>query len=261
MRPKIALLILALPCLLQVLAADPVLWPVEATASFTGGIYGTWDFGFTTGPADLQLTQITIDLSPVDLIFDTAPGGHGSLASLAIGGYQGTAGLPVILPGTGLDGGQLLTFQFDNFTVGQTFHFTGDVDNQDPTLTLLKDCSGLRPAAKLVCNLQNAGITAQNDALLLAASIVTAREFSGALVTLEFGGPGFYTADFTGAFSPDGGLRIFGSSGSIGGDVQATPEPATCIPLAAGLLMLVCLWRRRRENQPLLREPVRLDTK
>lgn len=250
MKLRWALLVLTLSCLVQVLTAAPVLWPVEASASFTGGVYGTWDFGFTAGPATLQLLRITIDLSPTNVRFDTASGGFGSLTSRDIGGYQGTdaiTGLSGILPGTGvtLDGGQLLTFQFDNFTVGESFHFTGDVDNPDPTLDPLRDCSALRLLARAACVLQNVGITAQNDGRLAVASLVTSQQFSGALVTYEFGGPGFYTSDFTGTFEPAGGIRIFGSAGSIGSQVQAVPEPATFVSFAAAILLLGYFRRRR----------------
>lgn len=252
MRSRTALLVLLLPLFVQVLTAGPVLWPIEGSASFIGGIYGTWDFTFTSGPADLHLQQITIDLGPTNVRFDTAPGGFGSLTSLAIGNYLGTdasTGLAEILPGPGavLDGGQLLTFRFDDFTVGRTFHFTGDVDNPDPTLIPLNDCSGLRPLARAICNLQNVGITAQNDARRAAASLVTAQQFDGARVTYSFGGPGFYASEFTGDFGPAGGLRIFGSASSFANNVQAIPEPATFVSLAIGMLLLGRL-RRRRER-------------
>lgn len=244
MRSRSAVLILVLPLFVRVLAAEPV----TTLATFTGGIFGTWDFTFTSGPADLQLLQITIDLSPTDLRFDTAPGGvFGSLTSLDIGDYQGTdvsTGLYGILPGTGadLDNGQLLTFQFDDFTAGETFHFTGDVDNPNPTLTSLNTCSG-RPLAVALCNVRNALITAQNDARLLAAALVTSEEFAGAQVTYTFGGPGFYTSEFPpGEFESAGGVRDVSSSED---DVQATPEPATFVSLAAGVLLLGCLRRRR----------------
>lgn len=241
MNLKIAFLMLIPPLFVQALAADSL--PVEASATFGGGIYGTWNFAFTSGPTDLDLEQITIDLSPTDVRFDTASGGFGSLAYLDVGDYQGTnvtTGLYQILPGTGatLDGGSLLTFDFNDFTAGDTFHFTADVDNPDPTLTPLKNCSGLGSIAKAVCLAQNAAITAKDDASLAAAELVTAQQFSGATVTYTFGGPGFYTSEFTGAFSPDGGLQIFGSTSSVLDSVQAVPEPASCVSLAAGLLLL-----------------------
>lgn len=210
MRLRDVSLILMLFVFAPVLAAGPISYPVEASASFTGGIYGTWDFAFTSGPAGLYLQQIAIDLSPTGLRFDTVPGGFGSLTSLDIDNYLGTdvdTGLSLILPGTGgvLDGGQLLVFQFDGFTMGETFHFTGDVDNPDPTLTALRDCSGLRPLARAACILQNMLTTAQNDARLAAAALVTGQEFGGVLVTYTFGGPGFYASQFTTAFEPSRG--------------------------------------------------------
>jgi hypothetical protein len=223
---------------------------VEGSASFTGGIFGTWDFAFTSGPAGLYLQQIDIDLSPAGLSFDTVPGGFGSLTSLDIDNYLGTdvdTGLSLILPGTGavLDGGQSLVFQFDGFTVGKAFHFTGDVDNPDPALLPLTNCSGLPLLARALCLVQNALKTVQNDARLAAAALVTGQEFDGVRVTYTFGGPGFYTSQFTTAFEPAGGLRVLGAVDGLEGEVEATPEPATFVSLGAGMLLLGGLLRRR----------------
>jgi hypothetical protein len=250
MRSRGVLLILVLSVLAPVLATGGTLYTVDGSASFTGGIYGTWDFAFTSGPAGLYLQQIDIDLSPTGLKFDTVPGGFGSLTSLDIDNYLGTdvgTGLYQILPGTGavLDGGQSLTFQFDDFTVGENFHFTGDVDNPDPTLLPLTDCSSLHGLARVACIIQNAVKTAQNDARLTAAALVTGQEFGGTLVTYTFGGPGFYTSQFTAAFEPDGGLRVLGAANAVEGEVEATPEPATFVSLGAGMLLLGGLLRRR----------------
>ncbi|MGD0014733.1 MAG: PEP-CTERM sorting domain-containing protein [Bryobacteraceae bacterium] len=244
------LLILVLSVFAPVLAMGGTLYPVVGSASFTGGIYGTWDFAFTSGPVGVYLQQIDIDLSPTGLKFDTVPGGFGSLTSLDIDNYLGTdvgTGLYQIVPGTGavLDGGQLLTFRFNDFTAGETFHFTGDVDNPDPTLTALRNCSGLGLLARLVCAAQNLATTAQNDARLLAAALVTGEEFGGTLVTFTFGGPGFSTGQFTGAFEPDGGLRVLSDVNGVEGEVEAIPEPATFVSLGAGMLLLGGLLRRR----------------
>ena len=234
MRLRIVLLTLVLPLFVQTLAAGPI---IEASANFSGGVNGRWDFAFTSGPAGLYLERITIDLSPTSVRFDTAPGGFGSLTSLDVGAYQGTdtnTGLYQILPGTGaaLDGGALVTFLFNDFTVGEAFHFTADVDNPDPVLAT---CTGSL-GARLAC-------AANNAALRTAASIVTPAQFNGALVTYTFGGPGFYTGEFTTAFAPDGGLRIFGSATGL--QDELTPEPATYVSLAAGLLLVGFRLRRR----------------
>ena len=245
---KPALFVLILPLLVPALVAGPV-FPVEASATFGGGIFGTWDFTFT-GPAGLYLQQIAIDLGPANLGFDTVPGGFGSLASLDVGGYQGTdatTGLNQIVPGTGLtrDGGQSLIFQFNDFTAGETFHFTADVDNPNPTLAALRNCNGLGFIARGICLLQNAATTVANDALLAGASVVTAPEFAGSRVTYTFGGPRYYTSEITAAFSPDGGIRVFGSSAGVLDEVEGVPEPATALLLAAGLLFVGLRLRRR----------------
>ncbi len=249
-RFRSILLMLTLPLLAQVLVAGPILSPVQVSASFTGGALGTWDFTFTSGPANLQLEQITIDLSPTDVKFDTAPGGFGSLTSEDIGGYAGTdvtTGLDNILPGTGaaLDGGQLLTFQFNNFTPGDTFNFNADVDHPNPTLIPLPDCSSLSGLAKVACLATRAADTAINNGRLTAAQTVTGQQFNGVLVTYTFGSPSFHTANFTTSYTPDGGLHIFGAQSNLTGDVEAMPEPATFLSFAAGLILLGL--RRRRQ--------------
>jgi hypothetical protein len=241
---------MALPLLAQALLAGPV-FPVETSASFTGGIYGTWDFTFDSGPAGLYLQQIVIDLSPANLGFDTVPGGFGSLTSLDVGGYSGTdvtTGLSGILPGTGaaLDGGQILIFQFTDFTAGETFHFTADVDSPNPTLLPIRDCSGLGPIARAICLAQNAANTVINDARLAAASVVTAQQFAGTRVTYTLGGPGYVTTEITSVFEPAGGLRVFGSTSGTFDEVMATPEPATPALLGAGALLLGIRRLRRR---------------
>lgn len=220
MKLKIALLTLTLALFVQALAAGTITtFPVDAT--FTGGIYGTWDFGFANAPVGLQLRQIEINLNPdpstpAKVRFDTVPGGFGSLTSLAVGGYQYPYGDTGLVSAAGAtDGGTLLTFQFNNFTTGKAFHFTADVD---------RDCSSLTGLARGLCQ--------------LTAAFVTAQQFSGSQVTYTFGGPGFYTSQFTGTFSPDGTAPVFGSAAQLNASVESVPEPATCIPLAAGLLLI-----------------------
>lgn len=241
--PKAALWAIALPLLAQTLLAGPVVFPVEISASFTGGVYGTWDFTFDSGPAGLYLQQIVIDLGPANLGFDTVPGGFGSLTSRDVGGYNGTdvtTGLSSILPGTGsaLDGGQILIFQFTDFTPGETFHFTADVDNPNPTLLPIRNCSGLGPIARALCLAQNAANTVINDARLAAASVVTAQQFAGTQVTYTLGGPSYYTTQITTAFEPAGGLRVFGSTSGAFDEVVENPEPTTPALLAAAVLLL-----------------------
>jgi hypothetical protein len=244
------------PVFVQTLTATTMTsFPVDASATFSGGTYGTWNFDFTSGPAGLYLQQITIDLSATDVRFNTAPVGFASSTWLNVGDYQGTnvtTGLYGILPGTGavLDGGSLLTFDFNDFTAGDTFHFTAGLDNPEPTLTPLHNCTGLGPIARAACLASNAVITAENNARLAAALIVNAREFSGATVTYTFGGPGFYTSETTGAFSPDGGLRILGAASGVVAEVQAIPEPATCGTVAGGLVLAgVGLMRKRKAGR------------
>jgi hypothetical protein len=231
MKSKLFFLALVLVLSLPSLPAAEV-FPVQASATFTGGIYGTWDITFESGPVGLFLQQITIDLSPTGTLFDTAPGGFGYSEYRDVGGYNGTdvaTGMYQILPGTGiaLDGGQVLTFLFDDFTVGETFHFTADVDN-NPTL---RSCTGLGPILRALCQ-------AANDVAITAAPFVTANQFQGAQVTYTFGSPTFFTKDFTEPFSPDGGLRVFGSTNGVFDEIEAVPEPGTFLSLGAGLVLL-----------------------
>jgi hypothetical protein len=230
------------------LAAAPI--DISGTATFRGGIYGAWDYEFTSGPTDLYLQRITIDLSPTNLKFDTAPGGFGSLGFQDIGGFEGTdasTGLSGIAPGTGaaLDGGSLLTFTFSNFTAGKTFHHTGDVDHPDPTLEF-DPCASKTGWRQALCYATNPGPLARNTAALAAASVVTPAQFEGALVTFTFGGEGYYTTEFETNFSPAGGLQFLRSVDPFAAQVEQTPEPATFAMLGTGLLLIGVIARRRR---------------
>src|ERR1035437_8812564 len=67
----------------------------------------SWSFTYTSGAPYLFLQSITLDLSPTDLTFDTAPRGY--LAYQDIGGFGGTDGTtglsPTYLSGAALNGG------------------------------------------------------------------------------------------------------------------------------------------------------------
>ena len=109
---------------------------VIGSASYLGGLNGSWSFQYTTDAPGLSLQSIVLDLSPTDLRFDTAAGGFGSLSYKDVGGFGGTdaaTGLSGIsATGAALDGGTILTFSFTNFTSGSIFQFSSDVDHPDP---------------------------------------------------------------------------------------------------------------------------------
>jgi hypothetical protein len=229
MKRNCILASLALALCTQSLPADVISYPIAGSATFGTGIFGTFDFTFSSGPTGLYLEQLAIQL-PSTVRFDTAPGGFGAFpfVSLDIGGFQGTdvsTGLYEISPGTGaiLDGGRMIAFSFLDFTAGKSFHFTGDVD---------VDCSGKTGFALLACN--------------ATASVVTAQQFSGATATFTFGGPGFDPVQVTSPFEPQGGLRFFSSVNEFEAEVVPNPEPATFVFIGTGLLLGSVLHRRRR---------------
>jgi hypothetical protein len=218
-------------------------------------------FNTLTGDPGIFLQQITIDLSPTDVRFDTAAGGFGSLGYQDVGGFVGTdatTGLSSISAnGAALDGGSLLTFTFANFALNDTFTFSADVDHPNPTLQPLANCNGLKPGPKLLCNLSNDGITASNDALLVAADTVLSAQLSTAQVTFQFGGPGYETTSVTdplqaatlrsiidGLQNGDGGSS-FASTTAPTTDVVA-PEPFTVAAPLIGLAFFGLVWRRQR---------------
>jgi hypothetical protein len=227
--------------------------PVSATASFTGGLIGNWSFQYVSGASDLFLQSITIDLTPTNLSFDTAPGGFGSLTSQDIccfGGTDTTTGLTgESASGAALDGGQLLTFYFSNFLPTDTFQFTLDVDHPNPTLTPLRNCTGLTGLALIGCNAANLGINTANNAALLTAQTVLTNAMSNALVTFQFGGTGYETGSFTETFGTVNLRDLIngqtGSSNTVNGNVQL-PEPGTVALIGAGLVLLGA-WRRKRK--------------
>jgi hypothetical protein len=146
---------------------------ITGSASFLGGLNGTWSFQYTSDAVGLSLQSIVLDLGPTDLRFDTAAGGFGSGSYKDVGGFAGTdttTGLSGIsATGLGLDGGTVLTFSFNNFSSGSLFRFSSDVDHPDPLLLSLLNCAGKTGAAFLLCNATNIARTATNDARLLPA--------------------------------------------------------------------------------------------
>jgi MYXO-CTERM domain-containing protein len=233
-------------------------FPVAATASFTG-INNTWNFSYTSGDPGIFLQQITIDLSPTDVRFDSAPGGFGSLGSQDVGNFGGTdttTGLTTIsATGAALDGGSLLTFTLANLTAGDNFTFSVDVDHPNPTLQNLANCGILSGLAKVGCLASNAVKTGANNLALLGADTVLSAQLANAEVTFQFGGPGFITDSVTGPLQAPtisqivNGLRNGDGGGSFSSNTGITdqvnlPEPGTWAMGAAGLA-LFCLRRRK----------------
>lgn len=215
---------------------------VSVSASFTGGTGGSWSFDYVSGAADLYLQQLTIDLGPTNLGFDTAAGGFGALSYTDVGNFAGsdvTTGLGVISPGTGaaLDGGTLLTLNFSDFTPGDIFQFDADVDH------FPRDCTGLHLLALAACNAANTAVARQ---------FVGPNGVNGAVITYVFGGAGYDTTSFTGEFGRVT-LRdivqnlVNGNNppNTTGSSTDIAPEPATWTGLAGGLFLIAGLLRRR----------------
>jgi MYXO-CTERM domain-containing protein len=230
---------------------------IAGSASFLGGLNGTWSFQFTSDMAGLSLQSIVLDLSPTDLRFDSAAGGFGSGTFKDVGGFAGTdttTGLSGIsATGASLDGGTILTFDFTDFQSGSFFRFSSDVDHPDPALLIIQDCSGKSGLALVACNAANLARTATNDARLLAAQTVGPNQMAGARVTFNFGGEGYDTQTISGTFDP----RSPGDGLISSADVS-TPEPASVATFGAGLGILLALAaRRRRDNHsPIVMVPI-----
>ena len=231
---------------------------VSGAAAFTG-FNNTWSFSYTTGSSNVNLQQITIDLSPTNIRFDTAAGGFGSLGFQDVGNYNGTdltTGLSSASPtGTGLDGGSILTFVFADFAVGNTFTFSADVDHPNPTLLTLNTCTGTA-LQRAVCNAANTAKTVTNDGLLLGADTVLSPQLANALVTFQFGGTGYETVSVTApleaATLPDiingllnGNLNAVASTTNPSEQISA-PEPATTGAPLLALGFFAAFARRRR---------------
>jgi hypothetical protein len=210
------------------------------SSSLFVGLLDTWNFAYVSGAPGVDLQQITIDLSPTNVRFNTAPGGFGANEGFQdVGNFFGTNATTGLLPtyshGAALDGGSLLTFTFTNFTAGDNFTFSADVDHPDPTLVSTSTCNGLPPISKAIC----VGIVAaENAAEIASAETVLNAELAHADVTFQFGGPGYLTSTMT---EP---LNV-----AEDGIVQpvSTPEPATLAMGLAGVALLAGFrWKSRR---------------
>jgi hypothetical protein len=232
---------------------------VTSSASFAGGLLGTWSISYASGAPDLFLQKVTIDLGPANLAFDTYAGGtFGSLTAQDIGGTSFTgSGTPSVsgisATGQALDGGSVVTFSFLDFTPGNVFHFSADVDRPNPTLLPLLTCGRW----DVVCALTNLDRTATNDANLLQAQLAFSNQMAGATVTFQFGGLNYNTAGVQATFpvvtlldvilglAQGQGLVAFNANAGTSADVT-TPEPSSLVTFGAGMGLLLALARRRR---------------
>jgi len=240
---KFLLLALAALELASPMMATEITIPVTGTAAFVTGI-DTWSFTYTTGAPGVYLQSITVDLSPTDVLFNTAPGGFGAYTGTyedvtPLLGSGTTTGLSSVTPsGAALDGGNKVTFAFNDFTVGDTFTFSAGVAGPAPNLLLLQDCSSLTGIAKVACLAANALKTTENAAAILAAETVLPSQVANADITFNFGGPDIVPGTVTDPLST---AFLSGASTSV----QA-PEPATMAMMgAAGLALLLSRLRKR----------------
>jgi hypothetical protein len=186
-------------------------------SSETVGAFGSWSIEFSSSNPGTLLQQVTIDLSPTGLYFDSAFGPPGYLLWQDFQPTNGSAvstGLGAVNPGTGgvLDGGTWLELNFSSFTPASgPFTFLLDVDG----VANYAGCAG--GLAGIPCRL------GRN----LDASLVTSGEIAGALVTLDFYVPG------------SGSAQIISTLGTVGDHTVeggfATPEPASFVLMGLGL--------------------------
>jgi hypothetical protein len=195
------------------------------------GIFGDWTHTFSTGPAGVQITGITISLAS-PLFFDTtgtgvtAPGYGLSQNVASIGGAAATGFTSFSASGAGLDGGTLLTLTFTSFDAGEAYSHQGDVDEEV--------CPGLGGIALAAC-------VALNQ---LDGSLVNGAELAGSTIAVTLGGPMLAGGPvvLNGTFVNSGGNI---ATATWSGDVALVPEPGTMLLSGAALLGLG-LWRRRK---------------
>ncbi len=234
-------LALVLSC--PVLTAGPL--GVNVVANFTGGPWGSWVFDYQNGPAGYNLRQITIDLSPTDRHFDTAPNNFPYVTDSYqdIGTFNGTditTGLSAILPGTGsvLNDGSLLTLVFDHFFAGMTFQFVVDVDGPDPARLVLEPCPPNDPLGGYTCALTQTMLVGHYALEVSMANQTFGMQMGSALVTLWFEGPGLEPLTLEGRY---GAVDLDVATAQLTSEV--IPEPASVGLVLSGIAVM--LWLNR----------------
>ena len=174
---------------------------IAGSASFLGGLNGTWSFQFTSDMPGMSLQSIVLDLKRPEareVVRRLLTTSDFLVENFRPDTTTGLSGISAT--GSTLDGGTILTFSFTNFQSGSFFRFSSDVDHPDPALLSLLNCAGKTGLALLACNATNITRTATNDARLLAAQTVGPNGMADALVTFNFGGDGYDPMTISGTF-------------------------------------------------------------
>jgi len=208
---------------------------IDADATFTGGIFGSFNITFASNLPGTQLTGVDFNLLTgagggpgLSLFLDPTGAAPGYLTNQNLASLSGAAATGFI-GGSGItNGSTAFSLGFNDFTAGETYSFLLDVDHA----VVLNACPSSPFAAAIACAIGNAAATTNG-------SVVNGAEFAGTGLTFHFQTI-YGLKSFSTQFGQTGALSASGNT------FFEAPEPSSWALMGSGFGLL--MWRFRRRS-------------